>query len=248
MKIYTLGTSHGATEYMRSCSANLIEVGGSYYLFDCGGDAESKIHNLGIKPNSVRAIFLSHMHLDHVTSLPGMAKWYALHYNKTEAHADVFFPEEEGINGFLSWMSTMHASIPRAKMEYFEMKTVTEGLIYDDGTVKVTAIPTRHIQGGKFPSFAYMIEGEGKRMLYTGDLAPDFSDYPKVLFEKDFDAVLSELVHFSVENNLPDIIRTKTKKLIFTHLGPSKIPPMQEAIGQFPYPVYIANDLDVFEV
>ena len=62
------------------------------------------------------------------------------------------------------------------------------------------------------------------------------------------DAVLSELVHFNVEKNLPDIIKTRTKKLIFTHLGPSKIPAMQAAIDSFPYPVYIANDLDVFEV
>ena len=38
MKLYTLGTSHGATEIGRACSANLLAVGTTYYLFDCGGN------------------------------------------------------------------------------------------------------------------------------------------------------------------------------------------------------------------
>lgn len=248
MKIYTLGTSHGATEYMRSCSVNLLEVDGAYYLFDCGGDAESKITNLGIEPNSIRAIFISHMHVDHATSLPAMAKRYALHYNKTAAHADVFLPEDEAISAFMHWVSAMHAGPPRAHFEFFEMKAVTPGVLYEDEHVRVTAIPTRHIEGGKYPSYAYMVEGEGKTFLYTGDLAPDFSDYPQVLFERDFDAVLSELVHFDVEKNLPDIIKTRTKKLIFTHLGLKKIPLVLAECDKFPYNVYIATDGEAFDI
>ncbi len=248
MKIYTLGTSHGATEYTRSCSVNLLEVGGAYYLFDCGGDAESKIKNLGIEPNEVRAIFISHMHVDHAASLPGMAKRYALHYNKTEAHADVFLPEASAIPVLMSWLEAMHFEKEHSHFEFFELKPVFRGVVYEDEHVRVTAIPTRHVQGGKFPSYAYAVEGEGKLFLYTGDLAPDFSDYPAVVYEKDFDAILSELVHFDVEKNLPDIKKSRTKKLIFTHLGPRKIPLIEAAKDEFPYPVYIANDGDSFDI
>lgn len=42
MKLYTLGTSYGATELGRECSSNLLEVNGSYYLFDSGGNVEAK--------------------------------------------------------------------------------------------------------------------------------------------------------------------------------------------------------------
>ena len=244
MKLYTLGTSHGATEKGRSCSVNLLEVSGSYYLFDCGGDAEAKLKDLGLE-GAVRAIFLSHMHIDHVAGLPALAKRYFLHYNKTGSYADVYFPEEEGIEPFFAWLRATHYSFKNP--DAMKTHVIKEGEIYRDEHVSVTAIRTKHVSGGAYPSYAFMVEGEGKRFLYTGDLSPSFTDYPTVVFERDFDLILSELVHFDVEKNLPDIIRSKTKSLVFTHLGPSKIPIIKEKQGEIPFPVTIANDGDTFE-
>lgn len=244
MKLYTLGTSHGATEKGRSCSVNLLEVSGSYYLFDCGGDAEAKLTDIGLA-GSVRAIFLSHMHIDHVAGLPALAKRYILHYNKQGSHAEVFFPEEEGIEPFLSWLRATHYSLDR--LDSFEMRVIREGEIYRDENITVTAIRTRHIKDGEIPSFAFTVEGEGKRFLYTGDLSGSFEDYPEVVFERDFDLILSELVHFNVEKNLPKIRESRTKRLVFTHLGPSKIPTLLEREKDFPFPISVASDGDVFE-
>ena len=57
MKLYTLGTSHGATEVGRACSANLLEVGGAYYLFDCGGNTEGKMTDLSLPIEKIRAAY-----------------------------------------------------------------------------------------------------------------------------------------------------------------------------------------------
>ena len=245
MKIYTLGTSHGATEEGRSCSVNLLEVDGAFYLFDCGGDAESKLKNIGIAPNAPRAIFISHMHIDHVASIAGMAKRYMLHYNKTDAKADVFLPEKEAIEPLNAWLRATHFSFDRA--DAFKLQPYSEGVIYRDDRVTVTAIATKHIQGGKFPSYAFMVEGEGKRFLYTGDLAPSFVDYPSVVYERDFDLILSELVHFDVQKNLPDIARSRTKKLVFTHMSLKNIPVINEKMSELPFPTFVASDGDVYE-
>lgn len=245
MKLYTLGTSHGATEEGRSCSVNLLKVSDSYYLFDCGGDAEAKLKDIGLEPNAPRAIFISHMHIDHVAGLSALSKRYMLHYNKTDARAEVFFPEESSVLPFYAWLSAAHCSLE--KKDRFNVRSFIGGEIYTDENITVTAIPTKHIKGGEYPSFAFMVEGEGKRFLYTGDLAPSFIDYPTVVTEKDFDLILSELVHFDVEKNIPALAESRTKKMVFTHVSLKKIPIILEKQGELPFPITVANDGDVYE-
>ena len=246
MKLYTLGTSHGATEENRSCSINLLEVEGSYYLFDSGGDAEAKIKNLGIDPGKVKAIFISHMHIDHVAGLPALSKRYLLHYNKNNNKADVFFPEERAIEPFFYWLDVTHYKFQ--SREPFDIKVIDAGVIYNDGTITVTAIPTKHIENGKFPSFAFMVETNNKRFLYTGDLSPSFDDFPKIVFEKNFDLILCELVHFDVEKNLPTISKAKTKKIIFTHVSLKKIPILLDNIASLPFSCEVAEDVSVYDI
>ena len=245
MKLYTLGTSHGAAEKGRYCSGSLLEVCGSYYLFDCGADIEAKLVNMDIDPADVRAMFISHMHADHVGSLVGMTKRLAHQYNKKGSVMQVFLPEAEAISPYLSWLDAMHFDV--SNINRFNMQATAPGAIYCDEVIRVTAISTRHMMNGKYPSFAYTVEGDGKRFLYTGDLSGDFSDYPEVVYEKDFDLILSELVHFNVEKNLPSIIKSKTKKMVFTHIGPDKIASIKQAASEFPFPVAVADDGECFE-
>ena len=245
MKLYTLGTSHAAAEKGRSCSGSLLEVGGSYYLFDCGADVEAKLVDMDIDPAHVRAIFISHMHADHVGSIVGMTKRIAHQYNSEGRVAQVLLPEKEAIPPYLAWLDAMHFDV--SHIDRFHMQGISEGEVYSDEKIKVSAISTRHVMNGKYPSFAFMLEGEGKRFLYTGDLSCDFSDYPSIVYEKNFDLILSELVHFNVERNLPDIVKTRTKKMVFTHMSPKRLTDLLRVIGDFPFEVYAANDGDSFE-
>ena len=156
----------------------------------------------------------------------------------------MFLPEEKGISAFKAWLSALHMITDDRMI----LRPVTAGRIYEDENITVTAIETEHIHNGMFPSFAFLIEGEGKKMLYTGDLAYDFHDYPKILLEEDFDAVLCELVHFDVVKNLDTIQKTKTKKMIFTHLAPRNIPRIRAAEDRLPFPIEIAEDGASFAV
>ena len=93
-----------------------------------------------------------------------------------------------------------------------------------------------------------MIEGEGKTLLYTGDLAASFVDYPKIVFERDFDAILCELAHFEVDKNMPEITKSRTKQLIFTHATLKKLAALEEVKDKFPYPMHIATDTASFDI
>ena len=244
MKLYTLGTSHGATEKGRACSCNLITVNGASYLFDCGGNTEGKMTDMGLDISSIRAAFISHMHEDHAGSLSAIVKRFA-HYIPEKKTLKMFLPEQNGIDAFKNWLIALHADLSRNDFQFILTKA---GEIYRDENITVTAIPTKHIENGKFESFAFDIKAGDKRFLYTGDLAPSFCDYPQVLLEEEFDTVLCELVHFNVEKNLPMICKTKTRRLVFTHMGLHNIPIINNVLDKFPFEVCIAHDGAEFEI
>ena len=245
IKFYTLGTSHGGTEEGRSCSVNLVEVDGSYYVFDCGGDIESKMKNLGMPFENIEAVFVSHMHEDHVGSLSALVKRFT-HYVKVDKVYPIYLPEKAGIEAFLAWMDALHVTENLHRPVYHLIKA---GEVYRDEKITVSAIATKHLFGGKFPSYAFIIETKDKRILYTGDLSGSFSDYPDVLFEKDFDLVVSELVHFKlVDENIAKIQKTRTKKLVFTHMNLGKAEIIRSISGEFPFEVVVTEDNSSYEV
>ena len=244
MEFITLGTSHGATVPGRSCSSNLLRVNGVGYMFDCGGNAEGKLTDLNIPIKDIKCVFISHMHEDHVGALSSIAKRFCF-YIKDDCKVEVFMPEEKGIEAFKVWSEAMHQTLSEERIGF---KTVSEGEFFSDENVKVTAIPNLHMDKGRFPSYSYMVEAGEKKILYTGDLWLDFSDYPKILLEEEFDAVVCELVHFDLEKNLDTILKTKTKQMIFTHMSPVKAEKILEIKESFPFEVYIAEDGKAFVI
>ena len=82
MKLYTLGTSHGGTEVGRSCSANLLQYGEDFYLFDCEGDVEKIMKDMNLPNGRIKALFISHMHGDHIGNMHSVAKCFVCGYSK----------------------------------------------------------------------------------------------------------------------------------------------------------------------
>ena len=240
MKIYTLGTSHGACEPSRGCSGTLIDIDGDFYLFDCGGNIEGKMTDLGLPIENIKGIFISHMHEDHAGGLSAIAKRFCVYICKKSAN--IFLPEECGISAFRGWFSALH--LPNEHLLNF--KLVTEGEIYSDEKVRIKAIPTKHIAGGKFPSFAYEIVSCGKRIIYTGDLSSDFCDYPQAILSEPFDLVISELTHFDVERSFAVLKLSKTGWCIFTHIYPGKDELLRGVADGLDFKVDIAKDGDCF--
>ena len=244
MELFTLGTSHGATELGRECSANLLRVNDAYYLFDCGGNVEGKITNLGIDFDDIRAVFISHMHEDHIGTLSAIVKRFCI-YNRTDNRVIIHMPEQQGIDVFKNWIEALHMNAFSDKVQY---KLETEGVIYSDENITVAAIANRHMKNGLFPSYSFAVKTSDKKLLYTGDLHGSFSDYPQIAFQEEFDAILCELVHFDFEKNIDTIIKSKTKKMIFTHASPQKVLQVQSCIDKFPYDVDIAEDCRLYEI
>ena len=72
MKIQFIGAAHEVTG-----SCTLLEVGGRYYLVDCGMEQGADIFEnapLPVNPAAIEAVFLTHAHIDHSGMLPKLCK------------------------------------------------------------------------------------------------------------------------------------------------------------------------------
>lgn len=253
MKIVTLGTSHGDPTYCRFNSSALLEVNGAYYLLDTGAPADALMIRGGYDYHLIRAIFNTHVHADHIGGLPVMMKAFVKKFD-TENHRamKVFVAEGEIIQPLISMYGAMHGYDADKLEDYMSFHTVNAGEIYRDDNVSVTAIPTKHMDycGGR--SFAYRITelSSGKVLLYTGDLAADFSDFPA---NETADVCVCECTHYKPELMQPIMKGLGFSTLIFSHIhtpwhGEDGEKRLLSYCTEFPFKVFIAHDMDIFEI
>jgi len=237
MKVIFLGTSHGYTEIGRHCSSIILEIGSYYYLIDAGAPVEYLMKQRNMPPEKLRGIFITHMHADHVNSIAAVIKAFRT-FKKDDDTADLFLPEEAAVAPYTDWLCAMHMNMSDNKSPV--VNVTHEGIIFDKYGLKVSAIRTRHIEY----SYAYMLEAEGKRVLFTGDLAyGDFRDYPEITRQKDFDLIVSELTHTPHVKNVYDVLNgSRTKLMIFSHVYPDRVRELEEENIKFHFPHIVAYD------
>ena len=241
MRITFLGTSHGSPEPNRRCSATLIEACGRRYLVDMGTQVIEPLKSLGIAPEEISAIFITHMHGDHTNGLIpflDLASWRF----KT-ADPAVYLPSDpaavtEAIGAWLALNGT--------PMRSFRLYPVSEGLLYEDGCLRVTAYRTRHTAA----SFAYLLEAEGKRVLFSGDLShTPAEDFPRGALTGGLDLAVCEAAHFEATAYLPILGgELAPRRLLINHYSPRRLAGVMEAIAAMPCPADTATDGLVVEV
>lgn len=72
IRIVFLGTAAGTPSRERNVSGIAIVLDGTVLLFDCGEGTQHQLLRAPVRSGAIRAIFLSHLHGDHVYGLPGL--------------------------------------------------------------------------------------------------------------------------------------------------------------------------------
>lgn len=72
LEVFSLGTSGMMPLPRRFLTSALVRRDGDLFLFDCGEGTQISLKMLNLRWKKISAIFISHMHADHVTGLPGM--------------------------------------------------------------------------------------------------------------------------------------------------------------------------------
>ncbi len=242
MKITYLGTSHGVPSATRNTTSFLLEVGENAYIIDAGAPIAGLLMKHNIPYTKIKALFNTHYHVDHFfggLEFIALCNWY---FKDTDL--DIFLTEDSAIKNVQNIITDSGLSLDGDRVR---MKKVTESFVYDDGTVKVTAVPTLHLSITNRPSFAYIFEAEGKRIMFTGDLAAYLEDFPQVLYEKHFDYVAIECSHPSAENLEEHLKTANCDRVAVTHIFPEdKFEKLEQMKKRLKAELMIPNDGDVF--
>lgn len=176
-RVTLLGTGSPAPAMNRFGPGVLIQVGGKNLLIDSGRGTTQRLWQAGLKLGQVDAVFLTHLHSDHVVGLPDLwlTGWLEAAYAQRKGPFVVYGPVGtenmmKGLQQAFAW--DIQARIADQNLSPETIKsTVTEvqpGQIHDFNGVKVTVIEVNH---GELlhPAFGYRIDYEGRSVTISGD-------------------------------------------------------------------------------
>lgn len=181
IKITLLGTGAALLDPDRGHSSIAVTIGDKSYLLDCGTGASRQLVKANIDPTTIQAVFLSHLHFDHIADFPVfvIAGWMA---NRRGAPI-VFGPP--GTQGFVDHLfeNGAYAKDIEARIQYPQRQVNVEairpdvrlmkpGVIFEDDRLRVTADHVEHIPQEISQCFGLRLEAEGKIIAFSGDTAP----------------------------------------------------------------------------
>lgn len=173
MKLTFLGTGSAFT--LANYQSNmLLEVGGERMLLDCGGDCRRAMHALGLGSADVSAVYVSHLHADHVGGL----EWFALtrYFHPTRRERPRLYLNEKlaadlwhsSLKGGLGTLQNLIADLDT----YFEVKRLHRNEGFDFQGVRLQTVQTVHYMDGYeiVPSYGLIWKApDGKNIFLTTD-------------------------------------------------------------------------------
>lgn len=247
MRVTIVGSSDAFGTGGRLQTCFHVAAWGVEFLIDCGATSLIGLGRLGIDPNRVRAIFVTHLHGDHFGGLV----WWLIHANHVAGRTSpltVTGPrgiEQRFIAAAEALFPGSTATPRRFDLEFVEYQ---EGRPLDVEGVRVTPFEVCHPSGA--PPYALRFEVEGRTLAFSGDTEWTESLVPAAAGA---DLFIAECFGFdeemryhmtwrTIEKNLP---RLDAKRVLLTHMGPTMLP-RRDRVGD--PRVSLAEDGMVLEV
>lgn len=198
-----------------------VRTGASTFLIDCGATSLIGMRRLGINPNDVNTVFVTHLHGDHFGGLPWLlidAKYVS---NRSQP---LLVAGPKGIEDrFIALAEALYPNSTRAERG-FELVFVEyeEQTPLETAGVTVTPFEVHHPSGA--PPYALRFDVGGKVVSFSGD-----TGWVDVLCDvaRDADLFISECFQYDV--TLPIHLDYKTidnnygrlgaKRVLLTHMG-----------------------------
>lgn len=173
IRVTMLGTGTPYPNAKRFGAAILAEEGGKRLLFDCGRGAVIRLSQAGVKANEIDAVFLTHLHSDHVVGLPDL--WLTGWFLGRQKSLELFGPSgtqsmaehlAEAFAGDIAVREAAPENLPASGVA-IDAKDIEQGIVYDKGGVRVTAFLVDH--GNVKPAFGYRVDYGGHAVVISGD-------------------------------------------------------------------------------
>jgi ribonuclease Z len=195
LKVILLATAAGPTlSAQRLGISTLVLAGREKLLFDCGRSMTTSMARLAIDPADVTKVFLTHLHSDHIVSLPEL-------YLFPWAQGRTVPLQVWGPDGTRSMVKHLQQAFSfdihvrrdvdeRLSVEGIKIiaTDIREGVVYEANGVKVTAFLVDH--GPVKPAFGYRVDYRGHSVVMSGDTKPSDN---LVKFSQGVDVLIHEL-------------------------------------------------------
>jgi len=255
MKITILGTGTFYVSNIRSGPSYLLEVDDKKILIDCGPGTLIRLSEVGIKPEDLDYIFISHFHADHTSDLFALQMNLRLKEFETEEYKTPIIYGPEGIKEFTKRLSDVY-ELPAfdnySKIEYREY----ENLI-DLGEIKVKPFKVKHTAFGKeAKAYALRFECGEKIFVFSGDsvkcegLEKASVDADLFVCDASYQKNKANLAHLDSYQIGEIAQNSKVKKVVLTHFYPatSNIDLVAEVKEKYDEEVIMGKDFMELEV
>jgi ribonuclease BN (tRNA processing enzyme) len=236
MKLTFLGSGSAFTVGTGNYHSNMLlhDEKGNRLLIDCGSDARLSLHELGLSHRDIQAVYISHLHADHVGGLEWLA--FTTRFDPACKNKKVgLYVSEHLVNAL--WHKVLSGGLSSLQTEiatlasYFIVNPIKENSGFKWLQIDFKIIQTIHIISGftVIPSYGLMFTLQGKKVFITTDtqFAPaqikDYYEIADIIFH-DCETTVNKSgvhAHYSELATLPAQIK---KKIWLYHYNPGALP------------------------
>ncbi|MGY5859486.1 MAG: ribonuclease Z [Candidatus Thorarchaeota archaeon] len=137
IEIITLGTGGSMPTENRNLPAIAIKYQGWVLLFDAGEDVQRQIERANLGTNKKMAIFISHMHADHLLGLPGLLLRFSL--LGRQKPLNIFGPKE-----LIEYVKMNQSTINLGTTFETVVHAIEPGVIFQEEELSVRAFKVDH--------------------------------------------------------------------------------------------------------
>ena len=159
-----LGSASATPVLDRHHTAQVLTVGGSQYLIDCGEGTQRRLLEYKVRPQRIGTIFISHLHGDHFFGLFGLLGTMSLH-GRTEP-LQLFGPP--GLDEILTTQFRYSGTQLGFELTFTAVETSQHAQIFDDKQLTVHTLPMQH----RVPCCGYLFREKPRRRRLLKEKLP----------------------------------------------------------------------------
>lgn len=152
--IHILGSNSAKPFHNRFPSSQYIRFGKYVFLLDCGEGCQFRLQEYKLSSTAIHAIFITHLHGDHLFGLPGLLTSMSL--NRREAPLHIYAPV--GIEKFVKSILETTESTMTYPINIHEIDTEVSNIIYQLPHLEVISVPLDH----RIPTSGFLMKERNK--------------------------------------------------------------------------------------